>query len=78
MKTTGDLPEAHVLQALKEADCTPEQADGIYRLTSIAPYQERFVIPPMHREEAIEMLSDPLEAKGFSGVGFRTGPSRGG
>ena len=38
---------------------------------------DRFVIPPMHREEAIEMLDEPLEAKGFEGFGRRTRPVRG-
>jgi nitrate reductase beta subunit len=78
MVTTGDLDPAHVLRVLGEADCSAEQADAIYRLTSIAPYDERFVIPPMHREEAIELLEDdPLSAKGFTGIGFRTRAQRG-
>ena len=55
---------------LAEADCTVEQAEAIYRLTSIASLDDRFVIPPSHREEAIEMLEEPLEAKGFEGFGL--------
>ena len=76
--TAGDVDMDEGAQALlAEADCTLEQADAIYHLTSIAPFDERFVIPPMHREEAIEMLDEPLAAKGFAGFGFRSGPERG-
>ena len=35
------------------------------------------MIPPMHREQAIEMLDEPLAAKGFAGMGFRKKPERG-
>jgi hypothetical protein len=31
----------------------------------------------MHREEAIEMMRDPLEHKQSVGFGFVTGPKRG-
>ncbi len=39
------------------------EAEEIYRLTSLCTFDDRFVIPPMHREEAIEMLEDPMEHK---------------
>ncbi len=75
--TVGDIGRAEAERMLAEADCTPAQADAIYHLTSLAPVDDRFVIPPMHREEAIEMLDEPLAAKGFAGMGFRTRPVRG-
>ena len=75
-KTVGDLDEESVKSALAESECDEAQAEAIYRLTSLATLDERFVIPPMHREEAIELLGDSLEAKG-AGVGFRRGPERG-
>jgi len=75
-KTVGDLDEHLVREALAQADCDEQQAEAIYRLTSLATVDDRFVIPPMHREEAIELLGDSLEAKG-AGVGFRRGPERG-
>ena len=77
-QTVGDLDTEKVKQVLAEADCSPEQAEAIYQLTSIAKFDDRFVIPPMHREEAIEMMDEPLEAKGYSGIGFRKVPERGG
>jgi nitrate reductase / nitrite oxidoreductase, beta subunit len=75
--TVGDFDMDAVRAVLAEADCTPEEADDIHHLTSIASYDDRFVIPPMHRAEAIEMLDEPLEAKGSSGIGLRRRPERG-
>ncbi len=75
--TAGDIDMQQARAMLAEADCTPEQAEAIYRLTSIASLDDRFVIPPSHREQAIEMLDEPLAAKGFAGMGFRKRPERG-
>ena len=76
--TTGDLDEVAVGELLAEADSTIDQAEAIFRLTALAPFDERFVIPPMHREEAVELLDDDaLAAKGFTGIGFRERPHRG-
>ncbi len=46
-------------------------------MTSLANFKDRFVIPPMHREQALEMLEDTKEAKGAGGFGFRQPPKRG-
>jgi len=62
---------------LKEADCTVEQAEEIYKLTSLCTFEERFVIPPMQREQAMESLTDPHEQKQSAGFGFLTAPKRG-
>jgi hypothetical protein len=35
------------------------------------------VIPPAHREEAIEMMKDPQEHRQSVGFGFLSGPKRG-
>ncbi len=75
--TAGDQDLDGARRLLAEAGSTEAEAEAIYRLTSLAPVDERFVIPPMHREEAIEMLDEPLAAKGFAGMGFRTPPERG-
>ena len=75
--TVGDISEEEAARALREADLTPEAADAIYRLTALCTFDERFVVPPAHREEAIEMLNDPLEYKQNTGFGFRVGPRRG-
>jgi len=75
--TVGDLDKARVERALAEVGSDPAEAEAMYRLTSIAAYDERFVIPPMHREQAIEMMGDTLEHKGSGGMGFRHRPERG-
>ncbi len=75
-ETVGDIDETELTEMLAEASCTREEAEAIYRLTSLPTFEERFVIPPMHREEAISALSDPLEFKGAAGFGFINTPER--
>jgi len=75
--TVGDINKEQAREMLIEADCSPEEAEAIYRLTSLCTFNERFVIPPEHREEAIEMVRDPMEHKQAAGFGFREEPKRG-
>jgi len=75
--TVGDVDGEVVNRMLREADCTREEAEAIYRLTALCTFEDRFVIPPAHREEAIEMMKDPLEHKQEAGFGFLSGPKRG-
>ncbi len=75
--TVGDVDGEVVNRILREADCSREEAEEIYRLTSLCNADDRFVIPPAHREEAIEMMKDPLEHKQAVGFGFLSGPKRG-
>ncbi len=75
--TVGDVSMETAERMLREADCSPEEAEAIYRLTSLCTFEERFVIPPSHREEALEMMTDPLEHKQAAGFGFLAGPRRG-
>ena len=74
--TVGDIDWDTANRALIEADCSPEEADAIYRLTSLATFEDRFVIPPMQREMAIEMIEDPHERRQAAGFGFLMGPTR--
>ena len=71
----SQMPDA--LRLLKEVQITEQIADAMYRLTAIAPFEERFVIPPMHREEAIEVLRATDVQRGEAGFGFRESPERG-
>jgi nitrate reductase beta subunit len=75
--TVGDVEISTAERMLREADCSPKEAEAIYRLTSLCTFDDRFVIPPMHREEAIQMMKDPLEHKQGVGFGFVSGPRRG-
>jgi nitrate reductase beta subunit len=74
--TVGDVSMETAEQMLRQADSSVEEAEAIYRLTSLCTFDDRFVIPPMHREEAIQMLEDPLEHKQGVGFGFTAGPNR--
>lgn len=76
-KTADADMSADAQKLLKEVQMNEEMADKMYHLTSIAPFDERFVIPPMHREEAIEMLRSTDTQKGDAGFGFREAPARG-
>ena len=75
--TVGDVTMETANQMLKEADCTVEEAEAIYKLTSLCTFEERFVIPPMQREEALDSLSDPHREKASAGFGFMAEPKRG-
>ena len=75
--TVGDVDGEIVDRMLREADSSREEAEAIYRLTALCTFDDRFVIPAAHREEAIEMMKDPLEHKQEVGFGFLSGPKRG-
>ncbi|MEK8024140.1 MAG: nitrate reductase subunit beta [Candidatus Hydrogenedentota bacterium] len=75
--TVGDISRETADRLLSAAECTPEEADAIFKLSSLATFEDRFVIPASHREEAIEMMKDPLEHKQEVGFGFFDGPRRG-
>jgi nitrate reductase beta subunit len=66
-----------VKKAMDTVGMDADTADAIFRLTSLATFEERFVIPPAHREESIEMLEATADAKGETGFGFKTKPERG-
>ena len=71
--TVGDVDEAVVAAALKDTGLDVLTADDIYYLTSLAKFDDRFVIPPAHREQAIEMMEFAGDVKGSTGFGFKAG-----
>ncbi len=71
--TVGDVDEGTVAAALANTDLNGQLADDIYYLTSLAKFDDRFVIPPAHREQAIEMMEFTGDAKGSTGFGFKVG-----
>jgi nitrate reductase beta subunit len=75
--TVGDVDSATADWMLRESDCTPQEAEAIYQMTTLASANERFVVPPGSREEAIAATEDPLEAKQAGGFGFLSGPREG-
>lgn len=76
-KTVDKNVDEATLQTLTEAGCGPEQAEAIYKLTTLPTVPERFVLPPYHREMSIEALKDPLAHKGEVGIGYIQPPKRG-
>lgn len=75
-KTVGDISKERSEQTLKDAGLTPEMADQIYYLTSLAKFDDRFVIPASHREQAIEMMEFTGDKKGEAGFGFKEGTAQ--
>ena len=75
--TVGDLNSAEISSSMKEVNMNAETADAIFRLTALATFEERFVVPAAHREESIEMLENTADFKGATGFGFKERPARG-
>lgn len=75
--TVGDINKAEVASAMNDVNMDADTADAIFRLTALATFDERFVIPPAHREESIEMLESTADVKGNTGFGFKETPARG-
>jgi nitrate reductase / nitrite oxidoreductase, beta subunit len=64
--TVGDVERATADQQLAAAGCSAEEADAIYRLTSLCRVSDRVVLPPGIRESA----GDPALRKQTEGFGF--------
>ena len=75
--TVGDIEKSLAERMLREAESSPEEADAIYKMTALCTFNDRFVVPPAHREMAIEMMEDPQEHKQSAGFGFLSAPKRG-
>ena len=67
-----------VRQILREARLTTEEAEAIYELTSIPTVYERYVMPPLQREEAMPPDWPAEDAKGACGLGATNPVERGG
>jgi nitrate reductase beta subunit len=76
-KSVGNLDERQTTAIMTEVGCTAEDAEQITRLTSLPRFDDRFVLPPYHREESIQQVEEPLQHKGHAGFGFNIPPGRG-
>jgi nitrate reductase beta subunit len=76
-KTVEGAIDERTLALLSEAGTSVEEAEAIYRLTTLPTLEERFVIPQYHREMAVEAWADPLARKGDTGFGYVQAPARG-
>ena len=76
-KSVDGAVEESTLELLSEAGTNPEEVEAIYRLTTQPTLDERFVLPPYHREMSVEAWKDPLAHKGETGLGYIQVPLRG-
>ncbi|MFN7995408.1 MAG: nitrate reductase subunit beta [Bryobacteraceae bacterium] len=76
-QTVGDISMEVAVRAMEEAQLTPEQIEDIYYLTALAGFDERMVIPPALREQAIELGIDTQAYQEERGAGFLRWPERG-
>ncbi len=76
-ETVRDIQGGEARHALEESKTNPEEADAIYRMTSLASFEERFVIPPFLREMAMEFVMKPQDRKEEAGMGYIHPPKRG-
>ena len=78
LMSAGSMGEkAKADNMLEQSGYNALTADDIYYLTSLAKFDDRFVIPASHREQAIEMLEFTGDVKGSVGFGFIEKPARG-
>jgi nitrate reductase beta subunit len=70
-KTAGDVTQEEVDAALASGKTWAEEAEAIFRLTSMPTFKERFVLPPLARELQIEATENPERRKQEAGFGFR-------
>ena len=74
--TVGDIHKTEPALATLTKILTPDMVDSIYYLTSLAKFDDRFVIPAAHREQAMEMVEFTGDTKGSIGFGFNESPTR--
>jgi nitrate reductase beta subunit len=74
-QSVRDLPEDQVHRILREAQTTPEEVEEIYQMTALPTQYQRYVLPPLQREEAVESSCSPEACKGCTG--FSLNPSLG-
>lgn len=70
-KTVGDISEQVARKVLGEVGLSVDAAEDVFTLTALAKFDQRFVIPAAHRENAIEMLEFSGDRKGNAGFGFK-------
>ncbi len=73
----GNISQQQARAALDAAGCSPQEAEQIARLTAIPRFEDRFVLPPYHRETIIEALQPPIRQKTHGGFGLSRTPQRG-
>ena len=70
-QTVKDYQQDEVDAALAAGKTTAEEVEAIFHLTALPTYEERFVVPPLAREVAIETTENPLTHKQEAGFCVR-------
>jgi nitrate reductase beta subunit len=73
----NDVDPSKAQQAMREAGLSEAEARAIHALTALPTVDDRFVLPPLQREGAIEQTMDPEVCKGCTGFGAKEPPHRG-
>jgi nitrate reductase beta subunit len=76
-KTVDGNVDDQLVKLLADVGTSVAEVEAIYHLTTQPTLDERFVLPPYHREMAIEAWKDPLAHKGEAGLGYMQAPKRG-
>jgi nitrate reductase beta subunit len=74
--TVGDVSPAELDKAYATGGTGAAESEAIFRLTALPTYEERFVVPAMSREVAIEATVPPFTNKQETGFGARQHPER--
>ncbi len=76
-QSVGDMRQEVVDKMIQDAQTSPAELESIYQMTSLATFEERFVIPPFLREMAIESRMDTHRHREEEGMGFLRPAKRG-
>ncbi len=75
--TMGDIEPEKLVKILRDAQLTEAQAQEIYRLSALPGPEDRFMMPPIQREESVENTCSVDKCKGSCGLGKTETPQRG-
>jgi len=76
-KTVGDVSPEEDQAALAQAGVTAEVTEAMHKLTALPTFDQRFQVPPMAREMAVETTEPSAEHhKRAAGFGRRVAPER--
>lgn len=76
--TMGDIEPGKLTKVLRDAGLDESQAQEIYKLSALPGPEDRFMIPPIQREETVEKTTcGPDKCKGNCGLGKSENPERG-
>ncbi len=76
-RLVGVMTEQQATAVMNEAGCGKEEAEAIATLTSLPRFEDRFVLPPYHREEVVELTMPTIKHSGQVGLGYTRPPKRG-